>query len=263
MQAESRNKTTMRKSGMLSSALLLASLTFGQEKIDTDRPDQTESAAIVPFHYFQGEFGFNKENLFEKNYDLIHPTALLKYGMKKFEFRLEATCKTSYEHFIPDPKKTTGFEPVELGFKAALWEEKKLLPKTSLIVHLGIPALSSGSFKPDHLVPSFRFTLQNSISETIGLGYNLGAEWDGFAPSPAWLYTFSPGFNFGKKWYAYIESFGFIRKNEAPQHSLDGGFAYYFSNDLKVDMSGGFGISKAAPKNYMALGFSFRVKTKR
>ncbi|HMK26869.1 MAG TPA: hypothetical protein VK483_12640, partial [Chitinophagaceae bacterium] len=126
------------------------------EKIDTDRPDQTESVATVPNHYFQAEFGFNKENLSGKNYDLIHPTALLKYGLKKFEFRLEVTCKSSYEHFIPDPKWTTGFDPVEIGFKAALWEEKKLLPKTSLIVSLGIPALASESFKTDHLIPSFR-----------------------------------------------------------------------------------------------------------
>jgi hypothetical protein len=231
------------------------------ERIDTDRPDQTESAAIVPFHYFQAEFGFNKENLFERNYDIIHPTALLKYGLKKFEFRLEATCKSSYEHFIPNPKWTTGFDPVEIGFKAALWEEKKLLPKTSLIFHLGIPALASEAFKTDHLIPSFRFTFQNSITDNIGIGYNIGAEWDGYTSNPAWLYTFSPGFNLGKKWYAYIEAFGFIRKNETPQHNIDGGIAYYISNDVKIDVSGGFGISEASPKNYFAIGGSFRFKT--
>src|SRR6185436_9754810 len=105
-----------------------------QEKIDTDRPDQTESAVTVPIHFFQAEFGFNKENTFGRNYDLIHPTGLLKYGLKKFEFRVEFTCRSSYEHLIPDPKWTTGFDPIELGFKWALCEEKGVLPKTSLIV---------------------------------------------------------------------------------------------------------------------------------
>ena len=252
----------MAKENWLPVIFLLCSsfLNAQVEKIDTDRPDQTESAATVPFHYFQAEFGFNKENLFERNYDIIHPTALLKYGLKKFEFRLEATCKSSYEHFIPNPKWTTGFDPVEIGFKAALWEEKKWLPKTSLIVHLGIPALASESFRPDHLFPSFRFTLQNSITNNIGIGYNIGAEWDGYTSTPTWLYTFSPGFNLGKKWYAYIEAFGFIRKNETPQHNIDGGIAYYFSNDVKIDVSGGFGISDTAPKNYIAFGGSFRFK---
>src|SRR5436190_9651982 len=98
---------------------------LAQEKIDTDRPDQTESAVIVPAHYFQAEFGFNKENIAGRDYDLIHPTSLLKYGLSRFEFRLEITSRSSYEHLIPEPKWTTGVEPVEIGFKAALWEEKK------------------------------------------------------------------------------------------------------------------------------------------
>jgi hypothetical protein len=232
-------------------------------KIDTDRPDQTESSVTVPKNYFQAELGFNKENTYDKNYDLLYPTALLKYGFKKFELRLETTVHSSYEHLIPDPKWTNGFDPVEIGFKAALWEEKKGIPKTSIIAGTAIPTLASKNFQADHWAPFFRFTMQNSLTHTIALGYNLGAEWDGFSNTPAWLYTFAPGFELGEKWYAYIEAFGFIKKNEAPQHSLDGGIAYYISPDVKIDLSGGFGISEAAPKNYVAIGFSFRFSMKK
>ena len=87
------------------------------EKIDTDRPDQTESVETVPRNYFQAEFGFNKENLFDRNYDLIYPTALFKYGLKKFELRLETTFRSSYEHLVPNPKWTTGIDPVLIGIK--------------------------------------------------------------------------------------------------------------------------------------------------
>jgi len=244
--------------------LLPAQSLYAQvEKIDTDRPDQTESSVTVPKNYFQGEFGFNKENHSGRNYDLVHPTALLKYGLKRFEFRLEATYISSYEHLIPEPRWTTGLEPIEIGFKAALWEEKKLRPKTSVIFHLGIPALASKSFRPDQLIPSFRFTMQHSLTENIGLGYNLGAEWDGYTSIPTWIYTLAPGFNLGEKWYAYVEAFGFILKNEPARHNLDAGIAYYLSNDLKVDISGGVGISEASPKNYVAVGFSFRCNTRK
>lgn len=244
--------------------LLLAGFsTMAQvEKIDTDRPDQTESVWTVPIHYFQAELGFNKENTTGKNYDLIYPTMLLKYGLKKFEFRLEATYRNSYEQFIPDSKRTKGFEPIEIGFKASLWEEKGLVPKTSVIAHLGMASMASSAFRTDHLAPSFRFTMQNSITENIDIGYNLGAEWDGFSSTPAWIYTFAPGFNIGKKWYSYLEAFGSVRKNEKPQHSLDAGLAYYINNDLKIDISGGFGLSAEAPKNYIAIGGSFRFNTK-
>jgi len=232
------------------------------EKIDTDRPDQTESAVTVPKNYFQAEFGFNKENLPGRNYDLLHPTTLLKYGLHKFEFRLEATLRSSYEYLFPNPKWTKGLEPVVIGFKTALWEENKLLPKTSLIVHLGLPFLASKTFRTDHLIPSFRFTMQNSITANVAIGYNLGAEWDGYSSTPAWVYTFAPGFNVGKKWYTYIEAFGFIHKKEKPQHNLDAGIAYYISNNVKIDLSAGIGISEAAPENYVAVGFSFRFKTR-
>jgi len=65
---------------------------MAQERIETDRPDQTETPFNVPKKYFQAEFGFNKENLTDYNYNLIHPTALLKYGLSnRIELRVEPT----------------------------------------------------------------------------------------------------------------------------------------------------------------------------
>ena len=254
---------TKRVRGIFLLAMIISLQLKAQvEKIDTNRPDQTESAVTVPRHYFQAEFGFNKENTHDRDYDLLHPTALFKYGLKRFEFRLETTFKSSYQHMIPNPKWTTGLDPVVIGFKAALWEEKKLIPKTSFIFHLALPKFASKPFQADHLAPDFRFTMQHSLTETIGLGYNLGAEWDGFTKQPTWIYTLAPGFNLGEKWYAYIEAFGFLRADSSPEHNLDGGIAYYISNDTKIDISGGFGISRNAPKNYVAIGFSFRCNTR-
>jgi len=233
-----------------------------EEKIDTDRPDQTESAGIVPKNYFQAEIGFNKENTYFGNYNLVYPTALLKYGLHKAELRLETVFLSTYEQRLPQPKWTTGLLPVEIGFKALIIEEKKIVPRISFIGHLGIPMLASSSFKIDHPAPSFRFTIQKNINPFLGIGANVGAAWDGIQPTPLWLYTLSPGFNAGKKWYMYAEIFGFILKDELPQHNVDGGIAYYVTNDLKVDISGGFGISEASPRNYGAIGISFRMNTR-
>jgi hypothetical protein len=229
------------------------------QRIDTDRPDQTESALTVPKKYFQGEFGFGKENFEGNNYNFIHPTFLLKYGLsKRLELRLEGNFLSEYVQLIPNPKTTTSLEPLEIGTKVSLFEEKGILPKTSLIVHLGLPFSGSNVDNDQHLFPSFRFTLQNSLTDNIGIGYNLGAEWNGYDNKPAWLYTFSPNFNIGKKWYAYVEAFGFYEAN-AWQHNFDAGIAYYLSNDTKADLSGGFGLGSSLLKNYFSLGFSFRL----
>lgn len=249
----------LTKTIFIALGIIVGRQSMAQERIDTDRPDQTESAFTVPKKYFQGEFGFGKENFVGNNYNLIYPTFLLKYCLsKRVELRLEGNFLSEYVQLIPSSKTTTSLEPVEVGTKVALFEEKGIIPKTSLIVHIGLPFAGSKPDKNQNLFPSFRFTCQNSLTENIGLGYNLGAEWDGYDNKPAWLYTFSPNFNIGKKWYAYVEAFGFYEENSW-QHNLDGGIAYYISNDTKLDLSGGFGLGSSLLKNYFALGFSFRL----
>jgi Putative MetA-pathway of phenol degradation len=233
------------------------------EKIDTDRPDQTESAVTVPKKWIQLEFGFGKQANNSSENEYQHPTLLSKYGIsKRFELRLITTVQTNTDNSNPVLKQSnTGLVPVEIGTKIALWEEKKMLPKTSLLFHLTIPKLASKKFKADKLAPNFRLSMQHTISKLIGIGYNLGAEWDGFSNEATWLYTLSPGFNIANKWYVYIEAFGFISKNNKSQHSLDGGIAYYINRSFKIDLSSGFGISKEAPDWYVAIGASFRFKT--
>lgn len=255
----------MIKSTLLISAFMYSGLScFAQpEKIDTDRPDQTESAVTVPKKWIQFEMGFSKQANNSSENELQHPTLLSKYGIsKKIEFRLITTVSTNTHNSNPFAKqKETGLSPVEVGAKIALWEEKKGLPKTSLIFHVGIPKLASKNFQANNLAPNFRFSMQHSLTENIGLGYNLGAQWDGVSSAATWIYTIAPGINLGEKWYSYIEAFGFISKDSKPEHSLDGGIAYFVTKNFKLDISSGFGISKAAPDWYVAVGGSFRFKT--
>lgn len=247
------------------SAFSLSAATAGRaqvEKIDTDRPDQTESAVTVPKKWFQFEAGFGKQVNNANETEFQHPTLLSKYGITKtIELRLITTYTTINDYSTPGIKESyAGISPVEVGAKIALWEEKGFLPKTSLIFHFAVPKLASGKFKAGKLAPNFRFSMQHTVSDLVGIGYNLGAGWDGFSNKATWVYTFAPGFNISEKWYGYVEAFGSISKENKPEHNLDAGVACYISRDLKVDLSSGFGISKEAPDWYVAIGASFRFK---
>jgi hypothetical protein len=120
--------------------------------------------------------------------------------------------------------------------------------------------LSSAKFKTDKWAPNFVFTMQHSLSSVMAIGYNLGAAWDGFINVPSWIYRVSPGFNLGERFYAYVEASGFIQKNEKANHNIDGGAAYYFNANLKLDISAGKGLSSTSVNYYVALGASFRFK---
>jgi hypothetical protein len=252
----------MKKIILLNTFILLTLAAMAQQegRMETDRPDQTECPFIVKYKFIQAEIGFNYEKEAGLK-SLVHPTILWKYGAtKKFEFRL-ITELNSIETALQIPagnKTETGLLPVQIGGKIAFWEEKGLLPKTSLIFHVASPRIASKKFRYDKWAPNFRFTMQHSLADNIGLGYNLGAEWDGFSNKPVWIYTFAPGFNIGERWYGYIEAYGGVRKGDQPNHGIDGGLAYYVSDNVKLDISGGFNIINSP--NYVALGCSFRFK---
>ena len=238
----------------------LSQFLFGQDKIATDRPDQTETTVLVPRHYFQAEFGFAKESADKENYNFAHPTGLFKYGLsRRFELRLETNYVSAYEHLIPESRRTTGFEPIRVGFKSALWEEKGFVPKTSLLMHFGIPVLATKSFEAKHIAPSMLLAMQNTLTDHVALSYNVGTEWDGFSSKALWIYSISSGFELAKRWEAFLEIFGVAQKDKLAENSLDTGFGFYINNDMKLDASAGIGISSAAVDYFFGVGFSFRI----
>jgi hypothetical protein len=246
----------------LSILLIVFTSNAQDDKIDADRPDQTESSVNTPRKYFQAEFGFGKLNYLYDNFTAVHPTFLLKYGLtKRVELRLEGNFQSDYEQLIPNPLTTTVFGPVEIGTRIGLFEEKGLRPKTALLFHLGLPFTSTMHDANQKLFPSFRFCFQNSLSDHVALGYNVGAQWDGYDNTPTWFYTFVPGFNIGERWYAFAEVFGFLKEGTQAETLIDTGLAYDFSDNTRIDISVGKGLGDSQTKNFFAIGFSFRVPT--
>ncbi len=232
---------------------------FAQElpSIQTDRPDQTESPFTVPKKHLQIETGVSFEKIDGENNSYTYPTVLLKYGVNDiFELRLIPEYVTSHIQNV----KYSGLTPLTVGFKARLAEEKGILPVLSFIGHLSIPSTASANFKTTWYAPSFRFTMQHTLSKKMSLGYNVGAEWNGETPEPAFIYTLTTGYSLSEKFGAYIELYGFLIQKSTADHRVDGGLTYLLKNNMLIDISGGFGISKYAPEYYIATGFSVRLK---
>ena len=225
--------------------------------IQTDRPDQTECPFIVPTNYLQMENGFSYQKTDDNSSEIVAPTVLLKYGINDhFELRMitEFLLNKNFDENI------SGINPILLGFKTRLFEEKGNVPITSFIAHLSIPKLSSLELKTTFYAPEFRFTMQHSLSEKQSLSYNLGAEWNGQTAEPIFIYTLTTGYSFSKKVSGYIELYGFIPQFEKPDHRFDFGLNYLLKPNHQLDISGGFGFSETSPNYFVSLGYSFRFK---
>ena len=225
--------------------------------IQTDRPDQTECPFIVPSNYFQFENGFVYQKTNEDVSAIIAPNTLIKFGVNNhFELRLilEYSINKNFN------EKISGINPVLVGFKTRLFEEKGIIPNTSFIGHLAIPKLASTNFKTQYYAPEFRFTMQHTLSEKQSLSYNLGAEWNGETAEPTFIYTLTTGYSFSNKITGYVELYGFIPQIEKPDHRFDGGICYLINPNHQLDISSGIGLSNTSPQYFIGLGYSFRFK---
>lgn len=233
--------------------LFLSDLLFSQETIQLDRPDQTETVAIVPKNYLQAEagFSFEKVNALENNYTL--PSILWKYGLNNIvELRLTTEVSHSQNQYK--------LEPISIGFKTHLIEEKGIIPEVSFIGETEI-AKNEITLR-NTLIPSFRFTFQNNLTETTCLAYNLGIEWDQNI-TENYIYTLTLGTSITKKLNCYLEAYGFLSPYKPADHRIDGGFTYLVNKDYMLDASSGIGLSNTSPLYYFALGISYRINLRK
>jgi hypothetical protein len=245
--------------------------------IATDRPDQTESPFIVPKGRIQIETGYMMEN--DKTQDLklknrTYNTTLLKLGLSQFlELRLIVEYlgtniyKRSTNEKVVSEK---GMNSITIGSKFFICEEKGIIPKISLITHLQLPYFGNKFYRPSYIAPRFRFLMQNTITDKISLSYNVGGEWNGNTTNTTGIYTLALGIALAKGLNMFVESYGFLAENSGKDdkfngtfsndHRLDGGFTYLLQNNLQLDISGGIGLSKSSPDNFMSCGVSWRIK---
>jgi Putative MetA-pathway of phenol degradation len=235
------------------------------EKMLTDRPGFTIDPGTVLKKWVQAETGFSrqteKKSMGLKDHFMQNPVLAIKYGIvKRVELRLITELATQRDEAINGTDIYNGINRVELGAKFNFLQEKGIRPKTSFIAHYYFNHLRT-IFHDTLDGGDFRFAMLHTFSRTIMLRYNIGMEWKHFKYHPYYVYSFSPGFNIGERWFAYIEAFGYLWKGYPPINSLDAGLAFYINDNLKIDASAGLGLSKRAYDHFYAVGVSFRFRT--
>jgi hypothetical protein len=234
------------------------------QPIITDRPDQTESAFIVPAGRLQTEVGVIFERHSFDGKESVHtvaiPLVLLRYAIHP-----NAELRAELEYLRVRHKSSTGdliehgLAPLTFGTKLRIFKEKGFRPETAFILHLTIPGTGAKNFPTDYTAPSFRFTMLNTLGDRFALSYNIGEEWDGFSGKPTGTYTGSLGFSASERIGLFIETYGFITSGERPDHRLDGGATYLIAPNIQADVSAGIGITKVSPNFFVGGGLSFRI----
>jgi hypothetical protein len=227
--------------------------------IESDRPDKSEAASVVPKGYFQMENGFSIEDT-EPGFIYTHPSTLVRIGVSEhFEFRVIA----EYINIQLDPNpKMDGLLPIQVGFKSKLLDQKGIVPQAAFLGHLSLPGVASEFFRQTYFAPSLVLAFQHDIHDRFSVAYNMGAEWDGETARPEFIYAFALGAGLIHGLGTFVEIYGSVPQQREDEHELrlDGGFTYLISNDVQADISGGIGLTDNAPEKYIEVGFSYRFK---
>ncbi len=236
------------------------------EPLVTDRPDATEAPSTVAPGILQVETGalyesFENNNI--KNESFVYNTTLLRLGLlDNLELRVGWDFVEGQTSVNGNKLNnvTSGFNPLLLGVKVNITEEKGLLPEIGLIGHLFMPFTASQDYRPETTGVDFRFSFSHTLSEKSNISYNIGAQFGDDSSEAAYIYTLAYGYGISEKFGAYAEIYGDFPEDSKANHLWDAGLTYLISNDIQLDATVGSSFTEGQDI-LLSGGVSFRFPT--
>jgi hypothetical protein len=230
-------------------------------ELNTDRPDQTETAEAVPKGWLQIEVGA----VFERAGDppegatfppygarnvrtWTAPAVLLRYGLfDDFELRLASAWVTE-SHVgsvgmdssgIPERRFTErGSEPLAIGCKYQFTRDAPL--GVAAILMLAVPSTVAGDFPANNAAGELRISLAKDLFPWLSIGMNLAAEHVLKESRVGLHYTLVAAFGLSERLGSFIELFGSRDTGEEQfRQRADGGCTFLITPDLQYDISAG------------------------
>lgn len=228
------------------------------EPLVTDRPDFTESAAVVAPGWVQVESGytFSREGALESH---TAGEVLVRVGLlRAVELRLGFN---SYVWVDAPSVEDGGFSDTELGLKLGPWEPGVPSggPGIALLLAASVPTGAEG-FGEDEVQPGAKLAAGWDLSDRVAVGSNLNVALasDGGDRFTELGGSLALGLGLAERLGGYVEYFGFVRDGRANEGFLNGGFTYLLSPDLQVDARAGLGLDGPEPDYFVGAGFAWR-----
>lgn len=243
-----------------------------EPELITDRPDQTESTAIVGRGVVQIETGAllerdESDELVEESTELAG--TLVRWGLSdRFELRFGFAGFLKQDTETPFGRTNDeGLGDAELGFKLRLREGDGKSPALALIAATSLPIGEDG-FTTDRYDPVVRLAVSHDLADAVGFGWNLGYRRESepglFETSHQdfFFYSASLALAVGDRWGTFFELFGDLATgNDGDDvHSFDTGITYLLTPDVQLDIEAGIGINDEAPDSFVGLGIAWRLR---
>lgn len=236
--------------------LICTTITVCSQNIITDRPDQTEASSTVPKNSFQIEMGIVSQTSNDNAVtNFSGPSTLLRYGITEtVELRLFNQFESNEIELEGGNIKSSGLSDIEIGAKIQLFKKEGVNTEIAIMSHAIIPT-AKDELTNDKIGTINKLSISHSLSETIGLGYNVG--YDYVNRVSAFTYSVALGVALGDKFGLYVEPYGSLAEGNQFESNFDAGITYLAKNNLQFDVSYGTGLNN--DMEYVSAGFSWNI----
>ena len=244
----------MKKTLLLTFSILMACLCFAQEELPTvvpDRPGNTWGTDVTPFHKLVWDNGFCYESSPDGAYTMTLNTTMLRYGIfKNVELRV-GTDFLMYKDGVAT-ESTFGINPLTIGTKIKVYDGAGILPSIGLLAKLASPHIGSKDLLPSHLAPSMYLLFEHTVTDWLGICYNVGEQWNGESATPTTFLAFSLNFSFNDNVGAFVETYNYIHPEDENQYMTELGLTWLVSRRVQLDIEGDFDLKN--PGKYYSVG---------
>ena len=247
--------------------------------LSADRPGVGTGSEVLNRGFIQWETGFEAAHV-PGAHSLTLPAALFRFGVhKRVELRLEyggllAINDHSDTVSITEDEHSYAPSPLYVGAKILLWDHhggslnRKWIPRTALLVNVGAP-LTRGMAKLMPVSGAVDLLFENEVTEWLSIGYDIGAQWVEWAPTPDIFASLGINFEPTDHLGLFIESYNFfdpdaldLVRNTRYTHydiNLDFGLTYAVHPRVQLDAYAGFNLYNSepmisGPKNFVFFG---------
>lgn len=232
-------------------------LTASAQDMVTDRPDQTESASIVPKLHVQLESGFDftSPDALSEIKDVKSIASLLRLGLtSSLELRLGFSNETV--NLIDDPENSIS-NVLNPGFKYRLFKGAGIIPDVALMGSFVVPIDNGGGDR--FWSPEIRLAAQHDLLDFLSLGYNFALFWDNENYDTQKFYSVAAGLDLIPKTGIFVEFFGQDYKTLGTEGYLNAGLTYNILNNIQLDGYAGFGLNDNSNDMFWGVGLTIRL----
>lgn len=246
--------------------LLSPTLIMAQEEtagFTADRPGESTGPDVMPLHRVQWETGVGFSHTFGVDEFTLNNT-LIRYGLTRFaEIRVGIDLLHTRQQ--TGSAWRTSVSALSIGTKIKVLEGDGWKPTVSALAELECPHIGSKVNTPDHLAPSLYLLFNNDATDWLGIGYAVGAEWDGSDPAPAAFWALTLSFAPIDKLGMFVESYNRYFQTKDPllnshgEYSIDFGVTYMVHRKVQLDVAANLNLQQQAKYYAVSAGVAWQI----